>query len=82
MKFNEEYPSENYYNKVNDQITVVNYYKPSAVNYSYPFPNTVSIDVTDWIWPRFEQSIDQWSYPLPELMLDASYAFHIGMAFN
>ena len=78
-EYRKEHSGGNYYTVVgNSSIAVVNYIKPTATNYTYSLLNLTSLILTDWIWPKFEQSIQGWSYSLPESILNSSYSIQVG----
>ena len=35
-------------------------------------------DIFDWVWPRSNPDLINWSFPLPNFMLSSSYIIHIG----
>ena len=67
------------YSYVNDNIKWVNHQKP----YEIPSHNVSNIatmiSLKDLIWPRFDTSLLDWSFPLPVFNLGKDYSIKIGM---
>ena len=67
------------YNVVNIPLNIATLSTPSNLESVDVLSNTVIIDLTEWIWPRFDWKFGDWSFPLPEFILDDSYLLKIGM---
>ena len=70
--------NETTYSVIDGNITVAYYDLSTNLIRSYPVSNLTFTDVTDCIWPRYEESIDRCFFPLPEFILDAQYNFTFG----
>ena len=70
--------NETPYNVIDGNITVAYYDLSTNLIRSYPVSNLTYTDATDCIWPRYEESIDNCSFPLPEFILDSKYNFTFG----
>ena len=66
------------YTILNQSVSTVGYGKPDEIGYSHSFDSLISIDVSDWIWPKFEQFINKWSFQPPITLLEPSYNIRIG----
>ena len=66
------------YNVIDGNITIAYYDLSTNLIRSYPVSNLTFTDVTDCIWPRYEESIDNCSFPLPEFILNSQYNFTFG----
>ena len=67
------------YNVINIPLNIATIKTPSNLDSVDVLSNTVIIDLTEWIWPRFNWEFGDWSFPLPEFTLDDTYFIKIGM---
>ena len=68
-----------YYSYANDSVKWINHQKPNWIP-SYDVSNIATvISLKDWIWPRLDTSLLQWSFPLPVFTLGKDYSIKIGI---
>ena len=70
------------YSVINTPLNIINFRAPLDLKSVDVLQNTTIIDLTEWIWPRFDWEFKNCSFPLPEFILERYYSIKIGMNFN
>ena len=78
-----DYTAENSTIRLADiELNVFTTYTSSIYNKSASVINFNFIDVTEWIWPRYDNNATTWNYPLPDFILDKNYIIQIGSGIS
>ena len=82
IPFGYENSNDFQYNVINESVSVA-YYQGTTDIASYDVTSDAYVvDLTDWIWPRFDWEFGSWSFPLPEFVLNPDYSIIIGIYFK
>ena len=70
--------SKDNYTVLNSKINFAHYSSFAKFIRFEPVLGLITIDTTDWIWPKYNTLIHTWLFPLPTFILNSKYSFKIG----